>query len=95
MVFKEEECIAIAISRDLAVGEIVVLVICCLGKNEDMVLLEKAAHDSGKVIDIHTYDAAPHAFFDDTRKDSYRSDAAQSAWESTVAFLDTHVHAER
>ncbi len=63
--------------------------------DEDMVLLEKAAHDSGKVIDIHTYDAAPHAFFDDTRKDSYRSDAAQSAWESTVAFLDTHVHAER
>ena len=63
--------------------------------DEDMALLQQAAHDSGKIIDIHTYDAAPHAFFDDTRKDSYRSDAAQSAWESTVAFLDTHVHAER
>jgi carboxymethylenebutenolidase len=55
--------------------------------DEDVTLLQRAAQDSGKSIDVKTYEGAPHAFFDESRKDSYRPEAAQTAWTSTVAFL--------
>jgi carboxymethylenebutenolidase len=38
-------------------------------------------------VTIHKYDGAPHAFGNETRKESYRADAAQVAWERTVEFL--------
>ena len=55
--------------------------------DEDVALLQQAARDSGKSIDLKTYEGAPHAFFDESRKDTYRPEAAQAAWDSTVAFL--------
>lgn len=63
--------------------------------DEEITLLQQAAADSGKSVDIKTYDGAPHAFFDDTRKETYRPEAAQAAWDSTVAFLDARFQAER
>ena len=63
--------------------------------DEDVGLLQQAAQDSGKPLDLKTYEGAPHAFFDDSRKDTYRPEAAQAAWDSTVAFLAARFQAER
>jgi carboxymethylenebutenolidase len=40
----------------------------------------------GGRFDAHTVDAG-HAFFDDSRPDSYVRDAARDAWQRTLAFL--------
>jgi carboxymethylenebutenolidase len=40
--------------------------------------------------EVVTYDGAPHAFFNDER-DSYRPEAARTAWERTLAFLREHL----
>ncbi len=61
--------------------------------DEEIGLLQQAAQDSGKTIDIKTYNAAPHGFFDDRRKDIYQPDAARDAWEATVAFLGARFQA--
>ena len=57
--------------------------------------LERAAKDFGKKVEIETYAGAPHAFSNETRKDSYRADAAAAAWERTVAFLNASFEAAR
>lgn len=42
--------------------------------------------DAGKFVDTYYYDAG-HAFFNDTRPDTYNAEAASLAWDRTLAFL--------
>jgi len=46
-----------------------------------------------KTFAIRSYPGAGHAFFNDTRPDAYRPDAAADAWPRAVAFLRTHLAA--
>lgn len=46
---------------------------------------------AGKAFEIVTYQGAGHAFFNDTRADAYRPDAAADAWPRAVAFLHQHL----
>jgi carboxymethylenebutenolidase len=44
-----------------------------------------------KRFEIVTYPGAGHAFFNDTRPDAYRPDAAKDAWPRAVTFLRRHL----
>jgi carboxymethylenebutenolidase len=44
-----------------------------------------------KRYDIHIYPGAGHAFFNDTRPDAYRPDAAAAAWPRAIGFLREHL----
>jgi carboxymethylenebutenolidase len=46
-------------------------------------------NDAGKQAELFVYEGADHAFFNDTRVDSYRPDAAKEAWERVGAFYGT------
>ncbi len=62
---------------------------------EELDHLPKAAEESGKRVDIQTYEGAAHEFISEFRKDAYRADAAQAAWASTFAFLAECFKADR
>lgn len=47
----------------------------------------QAALDRKKRVTIHKYEGAPHSFCNENRKEAYRADAAQQAWDRTVEFL--------
>lgn len=47
---------------------------------------EAALKSSNRNAVVKVYDGAPHSFFNDTR-DSYRPDAAQDAWERSLALF--------
>jgi carboxymethylenebutenolidase len=50
---------------------------------------------AAKVIcEVARYPGASHGFFDETRPDGYQADAAASAWNRTLAFLDQFILAE-
>jgi carboxymethylenebutenolidase len=40
----------------------------------------------GKQVEIHIYPGTEHAFFNDTRSEVYKPDAAKLSWERTLAF---------
>ncbi len=42
---------------------------------------------------IYIYEGANHAFFNDTRPDRYHEEAAQLAWERTIAFFNEKLNA--
>ncbi len=42
--------------------------------------LEKTLKDAGKNIEIHIYDGADHAFFNDTRTEVYHAEHAKDTW---------------
>jgi len=44
-----------------------------------------------KTFAIHVYPGAGHAFFNDTRPDAYRPEAAADAWPRAIAFLRRHL----
>ena len=44
---------------------------------------------SGKSFEYHVYPGAAHAFFNDTRPEVYREDAAKDAWQRTLSFFET------
>jgi len=44
-----------------------------------------------KSFEIRTYPGAGHAFFNDTRPETYRPTAAQDAWPRALAFLREHL----
>jgi carboxymethylenebutenolidase len=46
---------------------------------------------TGKTFAIKAYPGAGHAFFNDTRADAYRPDAAADAWPRSVKFLHQHL----
>jgi carboxymethylenebutenolidase len=62
--------------------------------DEQIERLREAEPASGKTVTIETYPGAPQAFLDLTRKDTYRKDASETAWESTIRFLRERLHAE-
>jgi carboxymethylenebutenolidase len=45
----------------------------------------------GKTGEIKTYPGAPHAFFNDTRKEVYRPAEAADAWGRALAFFRQHL----
>ncbi|MFN2202384.1 MAG: dienelactone hydrolase family protein [Caldilineaceae bacterium] len=47
--------------------------------------------EAGLDAEAYVYDGAPHAFFNDTRADSYRPEAAALAWERTLEWLHSHL----
>jgi carboxymethylenebutenolidase len=63
--------------------------------DEQLELLREAEKASGKPVTINTYADAPPAFLDPTRKDTYRKDASEAAWESTISFLSDRLQGDR
>ena len=56
----------------------------------DVDRLRGALERYGKAGEVITYDA-PHAFFNNSRRDTYRSEHAKDAWSRTLAFLAQHL----
>ena len=55
--------------------------------------LERQLKDLGKQVEMKIYPGADHAFFNDTRPEVYKAEAATDAWQRTIAFLRQHVSA--
>jgi carboxymethylenebutenolidase len=53
--------------------------------------LEAALKQHGKNGQVIRYKGAPHAFFNDTRPESYRPDDARDAWDRTLRFFTQHL----
>ena len=53
----------------------------------DVEELRRILAGAGKTFEIRSYAGAGHAFFNDTRPDAYRPDAAADAWPRAVGFL--------
>lgn len=53
--------------------------------------LMSALKKLGKPGEVKIYPGAPHAFFNDTRKDVYRQKEAQDAWRRTFDFFSKHL----
>jgi carboxymethylenebutenolidase len=53
--------------------------------------LEARLRDAGRDVTLHLYDGAGHWFFESNRPDAFDSQAAELAWERTVAFLHDHL----
>jgi carboxymethylenebutenolidase len=49
--------------------------------------LESALRAAGRPVTFHHYKGTGHWFFEPDRTDAYRRDAAELAWNRTVAFL--------
>ncbi|HEX8160864.1 MAG TPA: dienelactone hydrolase family protein [Pyrinomonadaceae bacterium] len=56
--------------------------------------LERRLSELGKPNEMHVYPDADHAFFNDTRPEVYKPDAARDAWRRTVEFLRAHLPAD-
>lgn len=52
--------------------------------------MARAMSDAGVTTEFYFYQDAPHAFFNDTSA-SYRPEAAQEAWERTLAWFAAHL----
>jgi len=53
--------------------------------------LEAAMKEHDKDFEMHVYPGAQHAFFNDTNKRTYKEDAAQDAWNRSLAFLHKYL----
>ncbi|TMB91664.1 MAG: dienelactone hydrolase family protein [Chloroflexi bacterium] len=53
--------------------------------------LETQLRDAGLIVELFWYEGADHAFFNDDRPEVYKPEAAQLAWDRTVAFFRTHL----
>ncbi len=58
----------------------------------DVKELESRLRKSGKRFQTKVYSGAGHAFFNDTRPDSFRPDVAKDAWQRTIQFLRNHLN---
>lgn len=58
---------------------------------EDVKQLENTLKQGGGEFAIKIYPGAGHAFFNDTRVDAYRREAARDAWRRCVEFLRVHL----
>jgi carboxymethylenebutenolidase len=56
--------------------------------------LEAKLKSLGKSAEIHVYDNADHAFFNDDRPEVFNATAAADAWQRTVRFLRGHLTAD-
>ena len=61
--------------------------------NDHVDRLEAALTRHGKSGQVIRYKGAPHAFFNDTRPDSYRPNDARDAWDRTLRFFAQHLQA--
>jgi len=59
---------------------------------EDVRAFEAAAGEAGKNVTVHVYEGADHAFANPSGS-RYEPEAAQAAWERTLAFFDRHLRA--
>jgi carboxymethylenebutenolidase len=57
----------------------------------DVAAFETAMNSAHKFIDVQMYRGASHGFENSDNKLDYREDAAEEAWQRTVAFLDQHL----
>lgn len=57
----------------------------------DVQRLAAALKKYNKPGDVKTYPGAPHAFFNDTRKEVYRAAEAKDAWARALAFFRQHL----
>lgn len=57
----------------------------------DVQRLASALKKYNKAGEIKTYPGAPHAFFNDTRKDVYKPTEAKDAWARATAFFRQHL----
>lgn len=57
----------------------------------DVQRLAAALKKYGKAGDVKTYPGAPHAFFNDTRKEVYKPAEAKDAWTRALAFFKQHL----
>jgi carboxymethylenebutenolidase len=55
--------------------------------------LERKIKAVGKQVEMKIYPGADHAFFNDTRPEVYKAEAAADAWQRTIAFLRQHLSA--
>jgi len=55
--------------------------------------LERQIKDLGKQVEIKFYADADHAFFNDTRPEVYKAEAAADAWQRTIKFFRGHLSA--
>jgi carboxymethylenebutenolidase len=53
--------------------------------------LEEQLRALGKDVELHVYDGADHAFFNDTRPEVHDAAAAATAWTRTIEFLHAHL----
>jgi carboxymethylenebutenolidase len=53
--------------------------------------LEAKLTSLGKSVEIHVYDNADHAFFNDDRPEVFNATAAADAWQRTVRFFREHL----
>ena len=53
--------------------------------------LERSLRSLGKEVEFHVYPGTDHAFFNDTRPDVYKAEAATLSWERTLAFYRQHL----
>ena len=60
----------------------------------DVKELEGILRRTGKTFQTKIYPGAGHAFFNDTRPDAYRADAAKDAWTRALTFLRAHLDAK-
>ena len=54
--------------------------------------LERKIKDVGKQVEMKIYPGADHAFFNDTRPEVYKAEAAADAWQRTIEFFREHLH---
>lgn len=59
--------------------------------NDEVKRLEATLKKLGKPGEVKIYPGAPHAFFNDTRKDVHRPKEAQDAWRRTLDFFARHL----
>ena len=59
--------------------------------NTDVAALRTILERTNKSFEIRSYPGAGHAFFNDTRPDTYRPEAAADGWRRALAFFHTHL----
>jgi carboxymethylenebutenolidase len=57
----------------------------------DVEELRSTLQRNAKRFEIKTYPGAGHAFFNDTRPDAYRPEAASDAWPRALSFFRQHL----
>jgi carboxymethylenebutenolidase len=57
----------------------------------DVQAFQKSMETLGRQVDIKIYDGAGHAFENPNNKDGYRPQAAEDAWNRSVAFLNKYL----
>ncbi len=57
----------------------------------DVEAMDAAMTDAGATHEIHIYDGAQHAFFNEQRPESYNAEAALDGWQRTLGWLQTYL----